>query len=396
MVRLRGRERVVTIANSGSDDLDMEQFLFDAAHQLDSAPKRIVTVDTEGSATQELLSRSESLMDEAPMRRVVSITHNRVDQKAGANGRNTGIGRKKQHSNANDRNNAGIAKKKKAKHSNAIRQAVEAVAPGARLKGASYAARNRRFGKPRNGVRLRGNPHAAGYSCRRVDGELPELSKHAVLVNGQPALLRCIWRGLFKVRGREGAAARDGLASRRLSRTVHRYTRQGSDSIYNPLNRILARAKGRDLPTAGAAGRMREWVIDLVSAVRLLHDPSAVSRKPIYRGLPSSTSLKVYEEAKARAEPVQWHAFASCSRLRSVALGFAGPGGVLFTIRRAPELPTAADISAYSQFPDEHEVLLLPLLAFDVVGMHTRQGDDGRAFTEVVLDERPGMYSVAL
>ena len=68
--------------------------------------------------------------------------------------------------------------------------------------------------------------------------------------------------------------------------------------------------------------------------------------------------------------------------MRAVALRFAGTHGVLFTIRRDPRRMTAADVSAYSAFPDEHEVLLLPSLRFRVEAIHQRG-----AFAEVILFE---------
>ena len=82
-------------------------------------------------------------------------------------------------------------------------------------------------------------------------------------------------------------------------------------------------------------------------------------------------------------------AFASCSSARGVALAFAqsasgADGSVLFTIRRDPQRMTAADVSTYSAFPDEHEVLLIPGLRFRVLALHARR-DQG--FTEVILQE---------
>jgi hypothetical protein len=71
-----------------------------------------------------------------------------------------------------------------------------------------------------------------------------------------------------------------------------------------------------------------------------------------------------------------------------VALSFAGSPAapatrLLFVIKRDPSHCAAADISKYSAFPDEQEVLLLPAMRFEVEQIR-RHGD---GLVEVVLCE---------
>ena len=107
-------------------------------------------------------------------------------------------------------------------------------------------------------------------------------------------------------------------------------------------------------------------------------------------------NLDVYRRALQSGAPVKWDGFASCSRSRKVALAFArahvegvhDDDRVLFTVLREPSRATAADISAFSAYPDEHEVLLLPHLRFRVLALHAREG-----FIEVLLQEVAGVYS---
>lgn len=237
------------------------------------------------------------------------------------------------------------------------------------------AKRNVATGRQHDGKRKQGNPHSDGYSCRFASGKL-ELEEFATLANGRPSILRCIWRGMYRVRTREGDAANSELKTRGLREIVYRYTQQGGRSIYQMVNRMLAKAKGRDLKDTTKA---RDWTINLVMAVRLLWSEEGPSK--VYRGV-RNADLRIYERAKASGELVQWDAFSSTSTSREVAERFRGKHGVLFVVRRDPYHAAAADISEYSQFPDEHEVLLLPQMRFHVLDIHQKDG-----FSEVVLDE---------
>ena len=169
---------------------------------------------------------------------------------------------------------------------------------------------------------------------------------------------------------------RSELSANSTRRIVYRYTQQGEMSIYGMLNRMLARCKGRDLKNTTKA---RDWAIWLVMAVRLLWSEEGPSK--VYRGV-SRANLDIYERAKASGTQVLWDAFSSTSTSRDVANRFKGNGGVLFVIRRDPRHAAAADISRYSCFPEEDEVLLLPGMRFHVRDIHRRED-----FAEVVLDE---------
>lgn len=181
---------------------------------------------------------------------------------------------------------------------------------------------------------------------------------------------------MYRVRTLEGDAATSELRTKNLREVLYRYTQQGGRSIYHMLNRMLERAKGRDLKETTKA---RDWTINLVMAVRLLWSEEGPSK--LYRGVPN-VDLNIYERAKASGTLVKWDAFSSTSTSREVADSFRGKHGVLFVVRRNPDHAAAADISEYSHFPDEHEVLLLPQMRFRVLDIHKRDG-----FSEVVLDE---------
>jgi hypothetical protein len=243
-------------------------------------------------------------------------------------------------------------------------------------------------GFQRNEPRRRGNPHAFGYSCRDADEMAQEPTETATLANGRPSILRCIWRGMYKVRTREGDAAEMGLHSSELRTIVHRYTQEGRRSIYRVLNSLLRRGKGKDLREGTNS---RTWVIKLVMAVRLLWSEEEGPEK-VYRGMPS-VNLGVYERAMSSGRAVQWDAFTSTSTSREVATEFAERrgNGVLFVIRRNPSHAAAADIHEYSMWPLEREVLLLPGMRFEVRNIQ-RKG----TLTEVVLDELDDVYPIQL
>lgn len=119
-------------------------------------------------------------------------------------------------------------------------------------------------------------------------------------------------------------------------------------------------------------------------AVRLLFDSTAGICK-VYRGVGGEhVNVDFYREQQRNRARVQWNSFTSTSLSREVALEFAGDDGVLFVITRDPEHAAAADIHTYSQFPNEQEVLLLPMQVFDVQGVHDRG-----THTEIVLREVP-------
>ena len=181
---------------------------------------------------------------------------------------------------------------------------------------------------------------------------------------------------MYRVRTREGDAAKTSLQTTKLRAIVFKYTQEGGRSIYQMLNRMLAKAKGRDLKDTTKA---REWCIQLVMAVRLLWSKDGPSK--VYRGVPHA-DLGIYERAKTSGSLVQWDAFTSTSTSRDVANGFRRSNGVLFVIRRDPSHAAAAEISEYSNYPDEAEVLLLPGMRFRVLDIHYKQ--EG---TEVVLEE---------
>ena len=190
---------------------------------------------------------------------------------------------------------------------------------------------------------------------------------------------------MYNVRGNLGGAAKGGLRSRSLSDVLYRYTAEGPRSIYKHVNNTLGRKLQGEQPRKGSG--LYFYTEKLVSAVRLLYDGSA-DNSEVYRGMSrKKVDVAFYEQAKRDREQVQWNAFTSTSRSRDVALRFAkreGDGGVLFVIARDPTHAAAADVSSESQFPDEKEVLLLPMQVFDVVDVR-----DCGTHTEIELCEDP-------
>lgn len=271
-----------------------------------------------------------------------------------------------------------VTKRSSRRTSSTARRAAKNIAPNGHI---GRIVRSRIApGYQRDGARKTGNPHSVGYSCRLVaDDQLEQLGEFAVLADHRPSLFRSIWRGMYRVKNSEGSAAVSGLESGSLRGVVYRHTQQGGRSIHQLLKRMLRRAKGRDLKQNTNS---RDWTIKLVMAVRLLWSEEGPSK--VYRGV-SAAPLGVYEDGKASGTPVLWDSFTSTSTSRQVADCFrtrGGGNGVLFVIRRDPSHRAAADISRYSQFPDEHEVLLLPRMRFHVLNVHHRPD-----YTEVVLEE---------
>jgi len=231
----------------------------------------------------------------------------------------------------------------------------------------------------RDSDRRSGRPHEAGYTCVAAEPVSGEWAQ-AVTSDGRPSLLRCIWRGMYNVRGLLGDAAESGEPrSQELNAILYRYTMEGDTSIYKHVNYTLAFKLQGEQPTRGSG--VYFYTEKLTSAIRLLWAPD-IDR--IYRGVSASIDVDVdfYRDAQRTATQVQWTAFSSTSLSRDVALTFAGPGGVLFTINRDSQHAAAADISRVSQFPNEQEVLLLPMARFNVLSIHIKD-----VYTEIVLRE---------
>ena len=231
----------------------------------------------------------------------------------------------------------------------------------------------------RDSDRRSGRPHEAGYTCVAAEPVSGEWAQ-AVTSDGRPSLLRCIWRGMYNVRGLLGDAAESGEpTSQELNAVLYRYTMEGEHSIHKHVNITLALKLQGEQPTRGSG--VYFYTEKLTSAIRLLWAPDIVR---VYRGLSDSIDADVdlYRNAQRTGTQVQWTAFSSTSLSREVAISFAGTDGVLFTINRDPQHASAADISRVSQFPNEQEVLLLPMACFNVLSIHVKDG-----YTEVVLRE---------
>ena len=275
MVRHRASTaRIVRIEPSSdpsSPAFDIEKFLFDAEQQL---AERVVHIDVghmDDSPRAALLEkRASALVDVAPRKLAVARKVFIDSSESSAPTKGQGLGKGK-----------GIGKKRK--KDAAIRRVASSVAPNAHVVSSSQAGGTSRTAQRHEGWRQAGNPHAAGYSVRLADAdESIAVSKHATLANGKPSILRCIWRGLLRVKGREGACVAGGLLAGSLRRVLYRYSQQGRRSIHMLVNRSLKSTKGRDLARGSLT---RAWVVELVSAVRLLWSPAAALEK-VYRGVP--------------------------------------------------------------------------------------------------------------
>lgn len=123
----------------------------------------------------------------------------------------------------------------------------------------------------------------------------------------------------------------------------------------------------------------------LVEAVRILFC-GRITR--VYRGTRMTrTQLEVFKDAERRGGILQWTGFTSTSLSERVARSFAGEPdasrtAVFFEIRRAASHPTAANISKFSAYTHEKEVLLIPGFRFKVIEVR----DDG-ASARVILKE---------
>ena len=190
--------------------------------------------------------------------------------------------------------------------------------------GEAPLSRGQRF--QRSGERRNGNPHDAGYREEvRADPNPGEWS-NATTAKGKPSLLRCIWRGMYNVRGNLGAAKDGGLRSRSLSDVLYRYTAEGPMSIYKHVNNTLGRKLQGEQPRKGSG--LYFYTEKLVSAVRLLYDGSADISEvyEVHRGMSrKKVDVAFYEQAKRDGEQVQWNAFSSTSRSRDVALALLKP-----------------------------------------------------------------------
>lgn len=99
--------------------------------------------------------------------------------------------------------------------------------------------RGQRF--QREEERRTGKPHEAGYYEAPEDPE-PDEWETADTADGRPSLLRCIWRGMYQVRGLLGNAAGDGeMRSHVLRDVLYKYTAEGDKSIYKHVNNTLAK-----------------------------------------------------------------------------------------------------------------------------------------------------------
>ena len=134
------------------------------------------------------------------------------------------------------------------------------------------------------------------------------------------------------------------------------------NSLYEKLSQVLrmqnpANAKDN---VAAARNALQPWKGFLYYLIKGLEKLPPTPGK-VYRGV-SFASQAARDEMAASYKVerlIEWFGFSSSSTKYSAALGFAqnkGPHGILFEIK----LNFGRDVEAYSVFPDEKELLMLP------------------------------------
>eukprot|EP00421_Protoceratium_reticulatum_P010162 CAMPEP_0168401752 /NCGR_PEP_ID=MMETSP0228-20121227/23269_1 /TAXON_ID=133427 /ORGANISM="Protoceratium reticulatum, Strain CCCM 535 (=CCMP 1889)" /LENGTH=317 /DNA_ID=CAMNT_0008415321 /DNA_START=92 /DNA_END=1042 /DNA_ORIENTATION=+ len=92
--------------------------------------------------------------------------------------------------------------------------------------------------------------------------------------------------------------------------------------------------------------------------------------KTLFRGMPGQNKL-VFTSKYAVGTTFLWEAFSSVTTNLSIAYDFAGPAGVIFSIRTRSR---GAPILQWSEYPYEEEYLLLPFQGFRVVQIEDHGG----------------------
>ena len=153
----------------------------------------------------------------------------------------------------------------------------------------------------------------------------------------------------------------------------HSKTSDGSDNLFEQLNRTL---RTRD---PSKMLQLRPYLYFLMSGLSALPDWKGT----VFRGVPAS-AFDVVKENYALGKDVHWSSFTSTSTSLSKAKEFAhGKGGIIFSIG----VVTGRQVSAYSAFKRENEILLGPNTRL-VVTSDLIQNPDG--FFDVSLQQRVG------
>ena len=153
----------------------------------------------------------------------------------------------------------------------------------------------------------------------------------------------------------------------------HSKTSDGSDNLFEQLNRTL---RTRD---PSKMLQLRPYLYFLMSGLSALPDWKGT----VFRGVPAS-AFDVVKENYALGKDVHWSSFTSTSTSLSKAKEFAhGKGGIIFSIG----VVTGRQVSAYSAFKRENEILLGPNTRL-VVTSDLIQNSDG--FFDISLQQRVG------
>ncbi|CAF0914966.1 unnamed protein product, partial [Didymodactylos carnosus] len=202
---------------------------------------------------------------------------------------------------------------------------------------------------------------------RFVDTLLPKLleieelkywkEKCEILVHGLTEILEV--EGIDKILGNE----KDSMLSLQLTKLIYRTPEEVGQGcihlytmntfLYSQINRFLREADEAEVETYAPFVRLLHWYFDHSSSIEI-HSIN------VYRGMQlSQPIIEDYKEAAKRGESYRWAGFSSTSRCRDVAEFFGNNTLFIMYLRKLHQKEKkAVDISRYSQFPDEEEVLL--------------------------------------
>jgi len=152
------------------------------------------------------------------------------------------------------------------------------------------------------------------------------------------------------------------------------YTQETSNNVYEKLNAACRCSNAKnDLELAS----YRDFLDYLIQAVEAM--PNFVGRA--YRGIDVYVAPKLYEVDST----ITWHQFSSCSKNALITAKFLGHTGKslegsLFVL----QLTNGKEISSFSQFPGEEEVLVAPNSYFKV--MQKLEGEQAKKKFVPALD----------
>ncbi|CAF3483705.1 unnamed protein product [Rotaria socialis] len=159
------------------------------------------------------------------------------------------------------------------------------------------------------------------------------------------------------------------------SAAIYLYTMEwGENSFYQVINRFL-RAEDRS--------SLKPWFAYLKLFDTAVHKLPTV-RKNLWRGIAKDIAKNF-----KKGEEFTWWAISSCSTSVNTIKDFLGPDSTLFLI----EAVNGKDISGYTNFPTESEVILCPGTRFRVVSDPLDQAPMRVVHLQEITDETEGQLT---